>query len=237
MAFAPSPALALLVDFDSVVHGQVIVDQLDGISVTARNPNRDFDIAAAFATHASGTSDIDLEANLSGGDFWSDGNLAGVDLGGILILQENEDECSTGVCDDPDDEGERRAGEIDIVLSSSVLDFGFDLVDVESIAAEAAFIRLYQGDDFETVALMDYLDAGSDRYDPTIVLGNHTANRYTAITAASLGFEQIDRVVFELGGSGGIDNLRGTAVPEPASGVLVGLGLGALTLGRRRASA
>jgi hypothetical protein len=237
MAFAPNPALALLVDFDSIVHGQVIVDQLDGISVTAKNANRDFDIAAAFDTQESDTSDVDLEANLSGGDFWSAGNLADVDLGGILILQENDDECSTGVCEDPDDEGKRRAGEIDIVLSSAVLDFGFDLVDVESISAEAAFIRLYQGDVFETVALMDYLDAGSDRYDTTIVLGNHTANRYGAITAESLGLEQIDRVVFELGGSGGIDNLTGTEVPEPASGVLVGLGLVAFTLGRRRASA
>jgi hypothetical protein len=237
LALLPSPALALLVDFDSVVHGGVIEDQLDGITITATNPNRAFDIAAAFDTNESGTSDPDLEANLSGSFFWSAGNIAQVDLGRILILQEDDDDCSTDVCSDPDDEGERPAGEIDILLTTSVLDFGFDLVDVESILAEAAFIRLYQGDDFETVALMDYLDTGSARYDPTIVLGDNSANRFAPITAESLGFQQIDRVAFELGGSSGIDNLRGTAVPEPSSAALVGLGLGALALARRRTSA
>ena len=81
---------------------------------------------------------------------------------------------------------------------------------------------------------MEYLTPGGDRYDPTIVLGNNTANRFAAVTAESVGLDRFDRVVLNLGGSGGIDNVQATLIPEPSTALLMALGLGGLALPGRR---
>ena len=231
-ALGAADARALTLDFESLSHGQVANGSLDGVSIKPINPNRIFDLAVAFDTRLKGTSDLDLEV----GEGWSAGNLVGEQLGMILILQENDLGCKIGICLDPDDEGRRPAGEILFGFEKALTDFGFDLVDIESISAEAAFIDLFDGTASATVALMDFLNPGSDRYDATIELGNNSANRFAPITAASVGLQQIDGVRIRLGGSGGIDNLTGTVVPEPTSALLIGLGLAALAgrPGRRR---
>jgi hypothetical protein len=217
-------ARALSLDFESLAHGEVAIGSLDGVEIGALNPNRSFDLAIGFDTHEIGTADLDLQASATG-DAWSGGNLAAVDLGTILILQENDSGCATGLCSNPDDEGRRPAGDLSFVFDAPVLDFGFDLVDLDSLATEAGSVELFQGGVSVSVSFMEFLDPGSDRYDPTIVIGNNTANRYAPITAESLDLDQIDAVTFHLGGSGGVDNLQGTVVPEPTAAILLGLGL------------
>ena len=226
---------ALSLDFESLAHGEVAIGSLDGVEISAVNSNRSFDLAVGFDTLATGTADLDLEQAGLTGTIWSGGNIAEEQLGMILILQENDSGCEagTGICSNPDDEGRRPAGEISFAFEQSVLDFGFDLVDVDSAMAEAAFIDLYDGDAVATVALADFVDSGSDRYDASIVLGNNSANRFAAITAESVGLAEIDAVTIRLGGSGGIDNLTGTIVPEPATAFLLGLGLATLATRRR----
>jgi hypothetical protein len=118
-------------------------------------------------------------------------------------------------------------------FSISILDFGFDAVDIESLSAENATIKFFGGGDSAVVDLMDFFDAGSALYDPTLSLGNNTANRFGPISAAYLGLSEIDRVEFNLGGSGALDNLEVTLVPEPSMALLMSLGLGVLAARRR----
>jgi hypothetical protein len=203
------------------------------VTISAINPNKGFDYAVGFDSQAVGTADPDLEAG-GGLTPWSGGNIAGEDLGTILILQENSTGCSTGTCSDPDDEGERPAGTLIFDFSISILEFGFDAVDIESISAENAMIKFSGGGDSAIVDLMEFVDASSALYDPTLSLGDNTANRFAPISAAYLGLSEIDRVEFDLAGSGALDNLEVTFVPEPSTALLMSLGLGALAARRRR---
>lgn len=224
-------AQALQLDFEDLSHGDVVT-MIGDVSIDATNFNRRFDIAAAFDSNESRTSDPDLEAS-SRGSVWSGGNLENEALGTFLILQENSDNCSGGTCSDPDDEGRRPAGSIEFTLGTPVFDFGFDLVDLEDAVLEATTITFFDGDASVVVAVGDFLDPSSPLFDPTIELGNNYANRFEAITAASVGLDLFDRVLFNLGGSTAIDNLNGTVIPEPGSALLIGLGLAGLGMRRR----
>lgn len=225
-------AQALQIDFESLAHGEVVTT-LGDVTITANNPNRSFDIAAAFDSNESNTRDPDLEANNSGGPVWSGGNLANTALGTLIILQENSNGCSTGICTHPDDEGRRPAGSITFALTTPVVDFGFDLVDLEGAVVEATTVTLFDGVNSAVIAVADFVDSNSAVYDPSISLGNNTANRFQAISAAAVGLSQIDRIQFDLGGSTAIDNLNGTNVPEPGSAILIGLGLAGLGMRRK----
>jgi len=226
-------AAALDVGFDSLAHGEVVTI-IGDVKIIADNPNRDFDIAVAFDTATKETtSDPDLQADPTS-PFWSKGNLSETRLGRILILQENDLGCKSGICLDPDDEGRRPAGTLSIVLTTPVLDFGFDLVDVESTSVENAIFTFFDGRDSVAVDLREFLDPTSALYDSSIELGDRSANRFAPVSAESLGLAEIDRVDVALGGSGGIDNLTGTNVPEPGAMIMLGLGLAGLAAGGSR---
>lgn len=128
---AAAPAQSLTLDFESFEHGEVVADRVASHgdwTLVADNPNRSFDIAAAFDTGVSGSADPDLEM----GTGWSGGNVdPDTQLGNILILQENSTGCSTGVCSNPDDEGSRPAGSLLFLFDETFTVASIDLVDVE----------------------------------------------------------------------------------------------------------
>jgi hypothetical protein len=233
LAALPVSAGAATITFDDLglVHGSVVT-AAPGVTIIADNPTRSFDLAVAFDTEATGTEDPDLEATYGGLPRWRGGNLQGEVLGLALILQENSIGCSDGVCDEPDDEAHRPAGTLSFLFGSPVDSVGFDLIDVDSLAAEAGSItfRDTQGGS-RTVDFMEFL--------PAYVYGNRKANRITPFLASALGLGPIDSVSFAIGGSGAIDNLIYTPsvpIPEPTTALFIGLGLGVLGAMRRRAA-
>ena len=218
------------IDFSGLVHGEIVNTQYQashGVTIDARNHHRSFDLAVAFDTHRTGTRDDDLE------DPWSGGNLAGnTNLGNALILQENNYGVGDGVADRPDDEGNRPAGWIRFSFDEVKTGIGFDILDLESATAEATTLKLYlDGSLVASVDFMDFIDAGSDLYDPSVSYGNNSANRIGMISADDLGIDGFDTAKFKLGGSMAIDTIR--TVPAPGTFALLGLG-GACVARRRR---
>jgi hypothetical protein len=240
----PSLALALCasaagearaLDFDDLAHGEIANGSWDGVAIDAENFARSFDYAVGFDTRRTGTQDDDLEAAASA-PYWSGGNLANQALNVILVLQENKTGCSDGVCNVPDDEGSRNAGRLIFDFDVALVAFGFDAIDVEDAMAENGRVDFFADGDSvpeATVEFADFVTPGSAFYDPSVVYGNRTANRIDPISAELLGIEAFDRVVIMLGGSGGIDNLCMTPLPEASTGGMIALGL--LVAARRRA--
>jgi hypothetical protein len=141
----------------------------------------------------------------------------------MLIIQENSTGCADGLCDVPETEGNRPAGTLSFDFQDvSVLSFGFDLIDVESLAAEGGWIAFYDwANDLSAMLMFNDFLQGFD-------LGDNTANRVAPFIASELGLGSINEVVIKLGGSGAMDNVENQIVPEPTSLMLISLGLVAL---------
>ncbi len=234
-----STANAGVLDFNGFTHGQIMTNQLqasDGVTISAINPHRAFDIAAIFDTQFAGaTPDPDLI-----GPAWNGGNLApNTVLGNALILSTNNALSAPGILATPNDEGERPAGQLILDFDSLITSIGFDLIDVESITAELGEVRFYLGGALlDAIGFDEFVMAGQF-FDPTVAYGDNSANRISPIGIGDLnpgtrgnaaGF---DRVVFALGGSGAIDTIQ--FVPEPTTLSLVALG--GIALIRRRRTA
>jgi hypothetical protein len=203
-------------DFDGFAHGQVVP------GVTANNPNRSFHYPVAFDTNESGTADPDLER----GSGWSGGNLApNADLGNVLILQENDTACASGICSSPDDEGERPAGSFQFAFGEFET-FSFALIDVENEEGGSITFTRFRSV-VKSFSFSDFLGFGQN-----IAFGDHTANQ---VDLGEIGL--FDAVTITLGGSGAIDEIAMRAhipVPEPDTAGMIGLGLAGMALGRRR---
>lgn len=222
------------VTFAGFAHGRILTSGMtpyvDGfVSVRVDNFNRSFDIGAVFDSTISPslTTDDDLLQP------WDRGNLSSpqVSLGNLLILAENNAGASTGTLSDPDDEGDRPAGEFIINFSVGATRFGFDIVDVEGTLQENGMITLLSGGNtVGSIPFASFTNNASPFFDSSIMFGNNSANRIAPISASSFGVASFDQVVIRLGGSGAIDNL--VYIPAPGTAGL--LALGALALGRRR---
>lgn len=224
-------------DFESLVHGEIVTNQFAPVlNISAINPNRGFDIAAAFDTSLMGTSDPDLE-----GPPWAGGNLAisptETQLGRALIIAENNVGAGDGILDDPDDEGSRPAGQLIFDFSHDINTFGFDVIDIEGNVMEFSRLEFFNdGMLVGTVGFNEFTTAASTFFDATVQFGNNSANRINPITSALLvdaGFGDaaggFDRVIIHAGGSSAYDNIT---IPAP-SGLLALTG-GWLMLSRRR---
>lgn len=230
--FAPA-AFADTITFDeplqNLQHGEIVDTDFAGLTITAVNPGGP-DLAIVFDTTVMGTSDPDLE------DPFTAGNAAGEILGNALIVAENSVGCGDDICDDPDDEGPNPP-----TLLGFELAFDFDLsafsltaIDFESGQANGASLTFFD-DDVEVAQLFfsEFECAVGTFCDPTVdFAGNNSANHLPEVTAAALGISAFDEVHIDLNGSGSIDNIGFTVVPEPALGWLL---LPALLAGRRAA--
>lgn len=240
----PMMGNAVTLTFDGFEHGE-IVNGSSGVDIKATNRGGGPDWAVIFDSTKTGTADPDLESN------YTLGNLAGQNLGNLLIIQESYDLKQDGIVLTPDDEGSRPAGSLFFSFEVPVLSVGFDLVDVEG-PEEWSKIPISDTNPVEynftsgffasftdvtgqkvIVGFEEFVTPGSDYYDETVTYGNHSANRIKPITAASLGLSDITEIEINFGGSGAIDNLY-AEVPIPSSIFLLGLGFIAVTGVRRR---
>ncbi len=227
------PASGQIYDFNTLVHGEIITNQFEpALTITGTNPNRAFDIIAGFNTQFLGsTADPDLQ-----GPPWSGGNLAvsddAVAIGTALIIaQNNRDIDNDGILDAPNDEGSNPAGTIDLAFATPISHFGFDVVDIEGVVQEGSSLDFYLGGNLlGSVDFMLFTDNFSVYFDPTVVFGDHHANRIQPIPASNFNAAGFDRVVINVGGSSAFDTF---VVPAPASGVLAAAGAAAL-LRRKR---
>ncbi len=220
LVFGALPASALTIDFEGLANGEVVTN-VSGVTIIAESFQRDFDYAVAFDSTATGTEDSDLE------DDWAGGNLVGEVLGNLLILQENDAGCESGVCSRPDDEGRRPAGTLTLEFSTPTSIFGFDLIDIDSAVAENGALTLWDASGASVRIDFDVVLAGLD-------IGDNTANRITPYASKELGLGEFVKAEFLLGGSGAIDNIE--IVPEPTTALLMGLGLAGLGVAGRRRS-
>ena len=141
-----------------------------------------------------------------------------------MCIRDSSYSCGASSCTNPDDEGTRPAGSFELDYSGlgTFIDFEMDLVDVESVTAEPGSVVFYLGAvQVASRGFMDFLG------DPTVVYGNNSANHVDVLSGV-----EFDRVVINMGGSGAVDNITASPVPEPSAALL--FAVGALIL--RRAS-
>ncbi len=248
---------AFLVDFNDpgIVHGTVINSQFGGLTISANNPNRsgtDYAVAYDTTPGLGNGKTTNRDSDLTGPS-WGNSNLGDVsnlNLGNLLILQENTSTqsagCSTGVCSFPDDEGIRPAGSLYFDFDTAITSFGFDLIDVEgpnefgNDSGYAAVFLDENGNELDRVGFGELIARDG------AVFGDNSVNRISEINFVSdLGLSETDmvtRVEINFGGSAGIDNIIYTtdtpdppqAVAEPTSLLLLAIGLTGLGLRRRK---
>jgi hypothetical protein len=225
------PASAGLITFDEpgLVHGQIIDDEYQSLQLTISvDAVQGPDVAVLYDTELRnvGPTFEDLEYPLD-------------QQGNILVLQANTTGCGDGVCDVPDDIGARPAGQFILDFGFSLAEFGLDILDVDSLAENGSlsFFSSVEGGGFVQVGSSIGFDELADPNSPFFRgfnFGNNGLSVIAPLTANDVG-GSFDRVVVSMGGSGGIDNLTYTAVPEPGTVALLGVGLAGLAVvGRRR---
>jgi MYXO-CTERM domain-containing protein len=242
MGFAAASARAgapggTLIDFNGLPAGTVVNNQFasQGVTITVQRTSPGPAVATLYNTRRTGEPDPDLQIPFAGGNLGTNGPG-----GNILIMPENNtDSNKDGLIDQPNDEGDRPAGQFTFTFTRPVSEFGFDLVDVDGPAEfnnnAGYFASFYLNGNLEArVGFGAFIDPTSPFYDPSVKYGDNFANRIRPITARSVGMPSFDRVVLNFGGSGGTDNIIFTPVPEPGALALIGLAVPAL-LRRRRA--
>lgn len=248
LASSQAMATTTVITFDELtaglVHGSVLNSQYAGVSISATNFDNGTDLAVIYNTdpnagNGNGLSGNDYDPDLEG-PTWSKSNLDeyGIDdstyfAGNAVIVQENSTGCGDGVCDLPDDEGSRPAGEIVFDFDFTVTSLGFDLIDFEDVESTGSSLKIYNDalEEF-TYEFSSFVSSQSAEF------GNNSINR---ILLSSLGITNVNKAVFNFGGSGAVDTLSyrrtpntSTQISEPSTVALFGLALLALVNVRRR---
>ena len=224
VAIGPAELGADVLTFDGLARGEILADQFaasHGVTFSAINNHRHHpDKLVIFDTERPSGGDCDLSYP------WAGGNLGRQRLEKIFIIAEDVKDCNRdGLVDDPDDEA--RGGlailKFDFLLNS----FGFDQVDRDDCNGD--LVNFYKNGmllDTVTYNEMAVMDS-------TIDYGNRKANRLPDITSDMVG-DSFDEVRINVSGSHGFDNVRFTAVPEPATAMVLGMGSFLVLLRRRR---
>ena len=243
LAFAVN-ANAGLIDFNGFEHGTVINDQYasEGLLISADNLLAfKEDYAVAYdSTNRKRNKITNADKDLNGPS-WGAGNMgdSNMELGGLLIIQENDIGCDTGVCSVPDDEGFRPAGSLFFGFDEAISSFGFDVIDVEKVG-EAPKYHVSFYSDFDVVGGQITVD-NSDKVGQVnfedlvghngVEFGNNSFNRLEPFWFDDP--KLVKAVQIRMGGSGGVDNLV-FSVSEPSAIALLVLGMGGIVALRRR---
>lgn len=207
-----SEAVAYRVDFDTdaagnfILAGQVIDDEYAAWGIHISAENNKNDIDTAVAFDTSAPTGGDGDLITGTGAYGSGNDPDSPSLENVLILQENRGE--------PDDQGGTNAGIIRIDFDSLVTGGWITMLDIEEDNHELRFF-----------------DGGVDPFD-IITIPALDDNSLQTIDLAGLTFSRLD-VYFN--GSGAIGEFEVTSVPEPATLLLIGIGLvGMAGLGRKK---
>ncbi len=204
--------------FAGYVHGSQLDNEYDtfggGVTISAGRDFQDLwdhfvlgeeDRAITFDTSLTGTADDDLEAlNLDVGNLGSLGQDA---FGNSLIVAENlVDADGDGIIDSPDDNGSGGWAHFDFD-STSVTNFGFDVLDIDSGESSDFFAFIYDDAGSYYRLTGDEMRDTFGSTEGTVVWGDYSANRIDPISAAQMSLTNISGVLFNLPNGGSFDNI------------------------------
>ena len=192
MACLVPTANATVIDFEGFAAGTIIDNEYDSLlfnnlNVSAENLSDGPDRAVIFDTDHFTGGDDDLAApfNVGLSDELSPGN--------VLIIHETNN-CTTLICDNPDDEGSRPAGiftfEFDFAITLESINF-FDVETAENGTSPNNIIKLYDGSNAD-IGTFYTPDTGGD-------------NKWKQLNFG--GVQGVRRIELKMGGSGAIDDL------------------------------
>ena len=222
--FEINPTDTLLFDHGEIIDTQYFASL--GVTISTINIGGGPDLGIIFDSNETSTLDPDLEFMNFDPTGWSGGNIQTVDLGNMLIIEQDGTGFEDGIVDDPNDEGSRPAGSFTFDFSEDI--FAFDIVDVESLFLEDGTVDFFSGGGLVTPSAIVPFSAFG------VTFGDNVANRVPWMTTSTLTIDPFRRVVINMGGSGAVDNIRYTRAAEPGSLLLMGLGLVGLAAWRRR---
>lgn len=223
----PSLAWATTITFDDsgFVNGQIVTG-VPGVAIEANNFVLPCDDAIIFDTEQRHSRFPQLEARKYGLPRWSGGNLEGVQLNNVLVL----DRCIGGRCGANFGHHRQATGTLRFVFDVPITSIGFDMINVTRRSAKVGSVTFTDINDVSVTITQRVLLA-------CLQIGHNTANRIDPLSAEGLGLGPIKSVTFLMGGATALDNITYETVPEPATGLFLGLGLILLSGVRRQRAA
>ena len=149
---------SVTLDFDAVSDGAIVSDGTSstgiysGISISALNTGGGPNLAVAYDSGGAIGRDSDLEENRYGSNFTNGATGTGgfTGFGNLLIVQENSNNCGSGTCSQPDDEG--GGGFLRFAFDRAHVLESFDYFDVDGSPdqqAESIAVKLFTADGFD----------------------------------------------------------------------------------------